>query len=817
MTNTVKWGISASIFNNISGSIQQAYYYVKDLDTALNDIRIVTGQSNDQMAAFAVNANKAAKDLSASTTDIAEAALIYYQQGDTDSDAMYKAQVTTKASNVTTGVDTQQMSDYLTAVWNGYQVANEAAEEGIGVYENYVDKLAAVAAATASDLGEVATGMSKVASTANIVGVSFDSLNAQISTIVSVAKQAPETVGNSLKTIYARIGDLKLGETLEDNVDLGTVSGALQDVGIQVLDASGKMRDMEDILSDIGNKWSDIDRGTQQALAQKLGGKYQYNNLMILFDNWTTQYQQALKVSQEAEGTLEEQQSIYADSLAAHLQTMSASWEDAADSFIGQNEKEDIKDIIDLVGDLGTGVATIFDSLGGGEGTLKLLIPLMGQLFSKQISNEINNLVTNFQNAKNNAKQLATELEITQNLAKSKGYSEGVINDIVDNTRNMQQYYSVLSEEQIDAHKKLVEQAADLGNQQLLWEELKTKAEEYGATISGQSFDITWESDSPDFIAVQDAVEGLAESYKDAEGWASQLKDTIHEIGYNIDISSDSEQYQKLAEIFNNVSKSVQILIDDEKVGVQETEALQKALEKIGDTSDLLSIGGLDLDKLQGMKDLSTILQNQAKEVKENTSNFKNMASAYSQESDKIKTKLEVVNQEMQTMKGAAKQAFDVKNLTTLATSLGSIAGGLQGLSNLKNILSNDDLTSFEKLFQILSNMAFTIPSIVSGVKNIKGTLLDMAKSNLFNEETFLKEDYSQKLLSAKTALEESEAAISEKTIAINEAKAASIAAENAELEKNNALLELNNLKHERATSIANTQALVRQAGEDGD
>lgn len=43
MKNTVKWGITSSIFNNLTGSIQKAWSYTKNLDTSLNDIRIVTG------------------------------------------------------------------------------------------------------------------------------------------------------------------------------------------------------------------------------------------------------------------------------------------------------------------------------------------------------------------------------------------------------------------------------------------------------------------------------------------------------------------------------------------------------------------------------------------------------------------------------------------------------------------------------------------------------------------------------------------------------------------------------------------------------
>jgi len=47
MANTVKWSITSSIVNNITQSIQNAYYYAKDLDRSLTDIRIVTGDSAD--------------------------------------------------------------------------------------------------------------------------------------------------------------------------------------------------------------------------------------------------------------------------------------------------------------------------------------------------------------------------------------------------------------------------------------------------------------------------------------------------------------------------------------------------------------------------------------------------------------------------------------------------------------------------------------------------------------------------------------------------------------------------------------------------
>ena len=47
LTNTIKWGVASSAMNTFTGAVQQAYGYVQHLDTSLNDIRIVTGDSAD--------------------------------------------------------------------------------------------------------------------------------------------------------------------------------------------------------------------------------------------------------------------------------------------------------------------------------------------------------------------------------------------------------------------------------------------------------------------------------------------------------------------------------------------------------------------------------------------------------------------------------------------------------------------------------------------------------------------------------------------------------------------------------------------------
>ena len=235
--NALRYGVSSRIVNDLMGSIQQAYNYTIKLDTSLNDIRIVTGQSAENMERFARQANEAAKNMGANTLDYTNAALIYYQQGLSEEEVAARTETTIKAANVT-GKTGAEVSEQLTAVWNGYKVTAEETEA-------YVDKLAAVAATTAADLEELSVGMSKVASAANAMGVDFDDLNAQIATIVSVTRQAPESVGTALKTIYARLGDLSVeGGVDEFGVSLGKVSQQMEMMGIQILDQQGNLRNM---------------------------------------------------------------------------------------------------------------------------------------------------------------------------------------------------------------------------------------------------------------------------------------------------------------------------------------------------------------------------------------------------------------------------------------------------------------------------------------------------------------------------------------------------------------------------------------------
>lgn len=378
LKNTIKWEISSTAVHSLESALSGAVSYVKGLNSSLNDIRIVTGQSAEDMAKFAEQANRAARALSTTTKAYSDASLIYYQQGDSAEQVAKKAAITIKAANASFSTSAAEMSEYLTAVWNSYQV-------GADELERYVDIMAALGAKTATSLEEIATSMQKVAATANTVGVSMEQVSSIISTVSSVTRESAESIGTSYKTIFARIGDLKLGKALDDGVTLGQVSSQLDKIGVKILDANGEMRDMGTIIEDLGSKWQTMSRAEQTAVAQVVAGKRQYTQLMALFENWDM-YQNNMNIAKNADGSLENMYKIQAESVEAYSARMQAALENLYSKFI--NDKSIIQFTKSITG-IVDAITSVIDAFGGLPGVLGNVGAIAVKVFSKDIAGGI--------------------------------------------------------------------------------------------------------------------------------------------------------------------------------------------------------------------------------------------------------------------------------------------------------------------------------------------------------------------------------------------------------------------------------------------
>ena len=724
LANTLKWSLSSSFINRFVGSFQQAYGYVQHLDTSLNDIRIVTGKSADEMDRFAVKANTAALALGQATTDYTEAALIYYQQGLSDEEVTARTETTLKAANVT-GQSTKEVSEQLTAVWNGYQVSAENTEEA-------VDKLAAVAATTAADLEELSTGMSKVAAAANSMGVDMDQLNATIATIESVTRQAPESVGTALKTIYARMGDLQLGGADEDDVTLGKVSGTLEEVGIHILDINGNLRDMGVVIEEIGEKWDTWTKAQQTAIAEAVAGKRQYNNLFALFDNWDM-YNKALETSRESTGTLQQQQDIYMESTAAHIQKLKTQWEDFYDSLL---DSDTINDVLDGL----TKVAALFtqfiDSIGGGKNAILMLGSTLTSVFSKQLGTEIGNLILRFQDAKEASQQLTGQLQILEKIKASEGMNFAGTQALTESYEKIAKYYDVLDQEGIRQANNLATQVAEARQLESEYEQLALAANKYTKSNQNSGSQNDFQQNINDD---NNNLEKMTSSFLNMSSDVAAIFESIEEDTetYNKNIQgatlSTNEFFKQFKQDINQFKDKKGNLPFD---SIAYYEGFIDNAKKMRSAINGLSTGFKEANP--NIQEFDKIFQRieQASTIDELSDSFKDLEEAYSDSSSGFKEFLAGLEKAVNDMGDASVAAeaadtaldnfLDRQRVIAQAQAWTQLTSGviqyftaINSLSNIGEVITDKDLSAGQKFKQILSSLLFTLPMLSQGVQSV--------------------------------------------------------------------------------------------------
>ena len=372
LTKTYLWNMANRAVDVFNGKIQDSIRFIYDLDESLNNIQVVTGKSSDEMATFAKNANEAAQRLGQTTLAYTEGALLYLQQGKTMEEANYLTEATLVGASIT-GENSAEVAELLTASLNGYSLAAENAMD-------VTDKFAAVGAATGSSFYELATAFSKTASMASTVGVEFDQLTAQIATIATVTRETPETIGTSLKTIYARMSEISMGGS-DGEYDFGAVKSQLEAVGISIVDSQNNLRDMGQVIEEIGEKWDTFGRNAQVAIANAMGGKLQANRLLALFNNWEM-YQDALTVSMEATGAAEEQNAKRLDSLKAKTNQLKSATEELYMTLL---DSDGFKVMVEGATLLVQALTKIVDLLGGLVPILSIIGPAFLMAFGQKV------------------------------------------------------------------------------------------------------------------------------------------------------------------------------------------------------------------------------------------------------------------------------------------------------------------------------------------------------------------------------------------------------------------------------------------------
>ena len=356
------------IVERLFSTIKQGLSTVKAMDDSMTQIGIVTNKTAQEVWSSFETYNAQAKRLHMTTTDLLEATKLYYQQGLNTAEVNQMVEATAVAAALGE-VSMADAANTLTAIMNGYSMAATQAME-------VTDKISAVGADSAADFGELSSAIEKVASSAATAGVDLDHLLGYLGKMVEVTREAPTNIGSAMKTIVARMAELKEDPTtaLEDGVDVNKVQTALRTVGIELFDTTNQMRDLDDIIDELGGKWNDLSRNSQAYLATVIAGNRQQSRFLALMNDYD-RTMELVSSAQDSAGRSSQQFRNYATGIESSLNNVKAEAESFYASLTSGNNA--IKGAYDLIADLlglvnqlgpaltvaGTAVAAFFTKL----------------------------------------------------------------------------------------------------------------------------------------------------------------------------------------------------------------------------------------------------------------------------------------------------------------------------------------------------------------------------------------------------------------------------------------------------------------------
>lgn len=345
----------------------------KELDTSLFNLQVATGSTREETKALLDTYNQMAKELGATTTDIADGADAWLRQGKSIEEANSLVKDSMILSKIGM-IDAADATEDLTAVLNGYKLEAQSALE-------VVSKLSAVDLESASDAGGLAESMSRTATSANQAGISIDELIGMIATLKDVTQASDEELGNAIKSIVSRYSQIKANKFIdyETGEDLSNVETVLGKIGIKIRDGLTDFRDLSDVLSELAAKYDKLNDVERNAVNTAMFGTYQQNKGAVLLSNWD-KVEKLTKVSEDSTTEALDKFEAYTEGVEAHINSMTASYEHLA-SIIADSEflkgatdaasgfLDVISQVVDKLGVLSTaaGAVTIGGALKGNN------------------------------------------------------------------------------------------------------------------------------------------------------------------------------------------------------------------------------------------------------------------------------------------------------------------------------------------------------------------------------------------------------------------------------------------------------------------
>jgi TP901 family phage tail tape measure protein len=344
------WMVASTAFFQTFNFFKDGIAYVNELNKALTEIAIVTGKSQAEVEQLGLEYQKLAYTMGVLTTDIASATKEFYRQGLSQEEVMSRAKVATEYAKIS-ALDFKTSAEVLTATVNSMGISIERASD---VFSYLGD-------ATATSSSEIGQAFQRVGGSASAINLEFEKVASWIAVLSARTREGAGTIGNSIKSMIARVQNLKEnGFDEEDGTKINDVAKALNSVGVALTDNQGQFRNFGTVMDELGARWKDLDTRQKSYVATTVAGTYQqakFFNLMEGYSDTIPLYQKSL----EAAGTTQQKFNQYQQSTEATLNRLKDTWTSVWQASF---QSDTIRSVINLLDLLAKGFKGTIDTIG---------------------------------------------------------------------------------------------------------------------------------------------------------------------------------------------------------------------------------------------------------------------------------------------------------------------------------------------------------------------------------------------------------------------------------------------------------------------
>lgn len=340
--------ISGVIYGGIT-AIRDMIQNVKELDTALVELRKVTDLSGNSLKEFTKEAFASGEEIGRTGTEMIQAVTEFARAGYDLDESKFLGKYALVMTNVAEGIDTAtEASSVLISVLRGYNLeASEAAR--------ITDIINEVSNVTATNFDELADGLRRTSGVLAQTGTGVEQLTGLLVGGFESLRDM-EMVSSGLVMISQRLRGME-----EDGEAIDGLSAKLQKdfkeiAGIDIQDANGQLRSTYDILSDMAKVFPTLTTQERQYLGELAAGNRQVKVLTAILNNWEN-VEKSVTAAGEATGSAMRENEKFLDSIQGKLNAFESAWQSLSSSIVGS-------EVVKLIVGVGTAILKAIDHIG---------------------------------------------------------------------------------------------------------------------------------------------------------------------------------------------------------------------------------------------------------------------------------------------------------------------------------------------------------------------------------------------------------------------------------------------------------------------